>query len=264
MNIGKEIRLRRFINDYNKTLIMPLDHGVEGVFDRLSNMDKFVSQLSDKSDAFILRRGSVKNSYKSLINKSSIILRVTCTTSIEKQQTPTYESFVTSVEEAMRLGADALIATVWFGTVKENECIESFGMLADVCDRYGMPLIAEGLICQDAGLDPKGEKENIIAARTLAEEGADVVKVLYTGSPSSFEKVTNYCLVPVVTAGGDNNGTDMEFLKDVEDMMKSGAIGTSIGRNIWNRPNYLGVLNAVDGIIKKGMSAEEAYKEFLR
>lgn len=264
MSIGKEIRLKRFIDDSNKTLIMPLDHGVEGVFNRLSRMDKCIEELADKSDAFILRRGSVKNAYKSLVNKSSIILRVSCTTTIGKQPMPTYESFVASLESAIRLGADAVIATVWFGTTKENECIKSFGELADLCDRYGMPLIGESLICQDAGLDPKSEKENIAAARTLAEEGADIVKVLYTGSMESFEKVVNYSLVPVVTAGGDTSGTDMDFLQDVEDMMKAGAIGTSIGRNIWNRENYMEMLNAVDGIVKKGMNAKEAYDTFLK
>ena len=38
MDIGKEIRLRRFIDSSNKTLIMPLDHGVEGVFGKFSDM----------------------------------------------------------------------------------------------------------------------------------------------------------------------------------------------------------------------------------
>jgi len=73
MDIGKEIRLRRFIDSSNKTLIMPLDHGVEGVFGKFSDMGNFINQLADKSDAFILRKGTVKNSYKNLINKSSII-----------------------------------------------------------------------------------------------------------------------------------------------------------------------------------------------
>jgi len=264
MHVGKEIRLRRFIDDNNKTIIMPLDHGVEGVFDRIAKMDKCIEELAEKSDAFILRRGSVRNAYKSLINKSSIILRVSCTTAIKKQPMPTYESFVATLESAIRLGADAVIATVWFGTTKENECIKAFGELADLCDRYGMPLIGESLICQDSGLDPKDEKANIIAARTLAEEGADIVKVLYTGSVESFDKVINYSLVPVVTAGGDTKGTDMDFLKDVEDMMKAGAIGTSIGRNIWNRSNYIDILNAVDGIVKKGMTAKEAYETFCK
>lgn len=261
--IGKDIRLSRFVKD-GKTLIMPLDHGVEGVFDRLSNMNKFVGELANKSDAFILRRGSVKQAYRALNTKSSIILRVTCTTIIDKQPMPTYESFVTSIESAIRLGADAVVATIWFGTIKENECIENFGKLADICDRYGIPLIGESLISNDSGLDPKDERANIMAARTLAEEGADIVKVLYTGTPQGFEKIVNYSMVPVVTAGGDTNGDDLDFLIDVENMVKAGAIGTSIGRNIWNRKNPIGVLNAVDSIIKKGYDAKNAFNEFLK
>lgn len=264
MGVGKEIRLRRFINEKGKTLIMPLDHGVEGTFDKLEQMDSFVKELSCKSDAFILRRGSIKTAYKSLINKASIIMRVTCTTTVPKNDVSTYETFITGVEEGIRLGADALVATVWFGSKEENRSIEQFGHLADLCDRYEMPLIGECLIAPESGLDPKDEKANIIAARTLAEEGADIVKVLYTGSLKSFENVVNYCLVPVVTAGGDTSGTNMDFLKDVENMMKGGAIGTSIGRNIWNREDNMKILNCVDAIIKEGISAEKAFSNFMK
>lgn len=263
MNIGKEIRLSKFIQN-NKTLIMPLDHGVEGVFSKLGRMNNFVSELSEKSDAFVLRRGAIKNTYKQLINRASIILRVTCATTVEKQESPTYENFVASIEEALRLGADAVMATVWFGSVHENNSIKDFGKLAELCERYGMPLIGEPLICQDSGLDPKDEMANIIAARTLSEEGADIIKVIYTGTYDSFRNVVNYCLVPVITAGGDRSGSEIEFLTDVENMIKAGAIGTSIGRNIWNRDKHLQVLNAVDGIIKKGMTAHEAFNIFLK
>lgn len=263
MIIGKEIRLKRFINKDNRTLIMPLDHGVEGVFDKLVDMPKIISKFQSKSDAFILRRGSINKSHREL-NGKSIIMRISCLSGVAKPEMPTYESFISSIEEAIRLGADAIVATIWFGSTKENELVEAFGKLGDLCNKYGMPLIGECLIAPESGIKATDVNANIMASRTLSEEGADIVKVLYTGDKEGFKKVVDYSLVPIVTAGGDASGTDLEFLKNVEDMISAGAIGTSIGRNIWNRDNNIEILNAIDGIIKKNMTAKKAYEIFLK
>ena len=72
----------------------------------------------------------------------------------------------------------------------------SLGLIADECNKWGMPLIAM--------MYPRGENiknphdPSIIshAARIGAEAGADIVKTVYTGDTDTFKDVVKSCPVP--------------------------------------------------------------------
>ncbi len=102
-----------------------------------------------------------------------------------------------SVQEAVRLGADAVSVHVNVGAEDEDKMLYTLGRVADECDIYGMPLLAmmypRGPKIQNEH-DPKAVAH---AARIGAELGADIIKTNYTGDVDSFKAVVECCPVPV-------------------------------------------------------------------
>jgi DhnA family fructose-bisphosphate aldolase class Ia len=96
------------------------------------------------------------------------------------------------------------------------------------------------------------------AARVGAELGADIVKVVYTGSVESFAGVVEGCPVPVVIAGGAKMGSDEEIFKMVEGALQAGAAGVSIGRNAFQHDDPTRMVQAMSKMVHHNASVEEA------
>ena len=96
---------------------------------------------------------------------------------------PNHKVLVTSVEKAIQMGADAVSVHVNVGSKKEPEMLMQLGSIAEICDDWGMPLIAM--------MYPRGEKikdeydPEVIkhVSRLGAELGADLVKGVTCGAP---------------------------------------------------------------------------------
>jgi DhnA family fructose-bisphosphate aldolase class Ia len=94
-------------------------------------------------------------------------------------------------------------------------------------------------------------------ARLCVELGADLVKVNWTGDESSFAEIVGLTGVPVVVAGG-SLVSDEELLQRMEQARRAGAVGASIGRNIFEHDNPERITRAVSMIFREGASAEDA------
>jgi len=99
------------------------------------------------------------------------------------------------------------------------------------------------------------------AARLGAELGVDLVKTYYTGSVETFRRVVKACHVPVVAAGGPRKETAKEALEMVKEVMEAGAIGVTIGRNVWAHPDPVGMTKAIRKIVMQNATVTEALKE---
>ncbi len=96
------------------------------------------------------------------------------------------------------------------------------------------------------------ETPSIVAygARIGLELGADIVKVKYTGSVESFRWVVQSASpTKVVMSGGPITKTDDEFLSRVKDVLKAGAVGIAVGRNVWQRKDPLSISEKIYRII---------------
>src|SRR5207237_1362889 len=69
-------------------------------------------------------------------------------------------------------------------------------------------------------------------ARLCSELGADIVKVNWSGDQRSFGEIVRAADAPVVVAGG-TVVSDAELLARMEQAREVGAIGCSVGRNIF-------------------------------
>jgi len=259
--IGKKVRLKRIFDvKTDTTVIVPIDHGPEGWWAGIENPIQTIKLIvKGEVNGLLLRRNIAKLAIEEYVGKAALLLRVGCITPFSKEAI-VREALTSSVEEAIRLGADAVVYTVFLGGGGELDSIQEFGVLADACDYWEMPLIGEVLLVKGEVIKNPYSAEVIrVAARYIAEEGADIVKVRYTGDEESFKNVIKYCPTPVVIAGGEKTGSDLDVLKMIENAMKAGAKGICIGRNIWDRENPTEMVKAVNLIVKKKVSAEEAY-----
>ncbi|MDY6965028.1 MAG: 2-amino-3,7-dideoxy-D-threo-hept-6-ulosonate synthase [Halobacteriota archaeon] len=259
--IGKEVRIERILdNKSGNTLIVPMDHGISsGPIKGLIDMKKAVDDVAEGgADAVLLHKGIVRAGHRGYGRDVGLIIHLSASTSLGPD--PLNKVWVTTVEEAIRIGADAISVHVNVGADNEPEMLMALGETAEICSYWGVPLLAM--------MYPRGEKvksEHDVeyvkhAARAGAELGADMIKTNYTGDPDTFKEVVQGCPVPVVIAGGPKMNTDEEVLVMVRNSIDAGGRGVSIGRNIFQHKNPVKMTTAVSRIVHDNASVEEALK----
>jgi len=254
---GKKRRLKRIFRDDERTVIVPMDHGVTaGPVGGLMNMQEIINKLLRGGvDAVVLHRGVAKHVDT---GKAGLIVHLSGITKLGPD--PDNKVQVCSVEEAVRIGADAVSVHVNVGAEQEDKMLVKLGRVADDCDRYGVPLLA---MMYPRG--PKIKDQHALevvahAARLGAELGADIVKTNYTGNVETFKEVVRGCCVPVIIAGGPKVETVREVLQMVHDSIKAGGAGISIGRNVFQHENPTKMVKALSAIVHNGASVDESLK----
>ena len=127
-----------------------------------------------------------------------------------------------------------------------------------------MPLLAMVYPCGKNIKDSFDVDALKTCARVAAELGADLVKTSYTGDIDTFREVVRGAQIPVVIAGGLKMGSDLEMLQMVCDSLEAGGKGVSIGRNIFQHNDIIGITSAVSDIVLRDASVEEAAKHLTR
>lgn len=256
--IGKKIRLQRIVNkESGKMLIVPIDHGIsDGPIEGLINVKETVSMIAESgANAILMHKGLVEVGFRGSGSDLGLIVHLSAGTSLAPD--PLNKVIVTTVEEAVALGADAVSIHINVGATDTDRMMVEAGGVARDCKRFGMPLL---MMMYPRGEKIKDEKDVSVvklAARIGAELGADVVKTNYTGSKESFREVVEGCPVPVVIAGGCK-GTDREVLQMIKDAMDAGAAGVALGRNAFQHKEPKKIIQAVSLIINKGYSVNDA------
>jgi len=259
--IGKLIRLERIMNrNSGKTVILPMDHGLTmGPIEGLVDMKKIIDEaVGGGANAVILHKGIVRSGHRSSGRDIGLIIHLTGSTSLSPA--PNAKVDVCSVEEAIKLGADAVSVHINLGDSSDGEMLRHFGEVSRKCQEWGMPLLAMMYTRGDKIKNQFDVKCVKHAARVGAELGADIVKVNYTGSPKSFKEVVQGCPVPVVIAGGEKLETEMDLWEMIEGALSAGAAGVSIGRNIFQHKNPSRLIKAIGKIVHEGLPIKDAVK----
>jgi class I fructose-bisphosphate aldolase len=261
--IGKQIRLERILNrDTHRTVVVPMDHGTTvGPIAGLEDMRATVARMvNGGANAILMHKGMVSAGHRGGGRDVGLIVHLSAGTTLSPD--PNAKVPVCTVEEAVRLGADAVSIHVNLGASTDVEMLRDFGETSRTCATWGMPLLA---MIYTRG--PKIESEYDVryikhAARVGAELGADIVKVNYPGSPDSFQEVVAGCPVPVVIAGGEKLESDADLLQMVADSVAAGGAGASIGRNAFQHADPEGMVRAISMVVHEGASVAAA-KHFL-
>ena len=257
MNTGKTRRLRKIIQNDNRTVIVPMDHGVTiGPISGITNMQTITDQLVKGGvDAILVHKGIAK---RIDTKDAGLIVMLSGMSNLSPNLNSKVQ--VCSVQEAIRIGADAVSVHVNVGAQDEDKMLQNLGKVAEECEAFGLPLLAM--------MYPRGPKipdehapEMVAhAARIGAELGADIIKTNYTGTIESFKAVVESCPVPVLIAGGPKCKSLQEVLQTTSDALKAGVAGLSIGRNVFQCDRPTQISKALCAIVHKGATVEQALK----
>ena len=259
--IGKAIRLERIINrDSGRTVIVPMDHGVTvGPIRGLENMARTVDNVvNGGATAIVIHKGIVAAGHRRSGKDVGLIVHLSASTSLGPD--PNAKVDVAEVEEAIRLGADAVSVHVNLGAPTEMEMLRGLGRVGRKCTDWGMPLLAMMYTRGEKIKNQFDVKYVKHAARVGAEVGADIVKVVYTGSVRSFREVVQGCPVPVVIAGGEKMESEKELLEMVAASLRAGGAGVSIGRNVFQHRRPMRMVAAIGAVVHEKKSAAAALR----
>jgi predicted phospho-2-dehydro-3-deoxyheptonate aldolase len=259
--VGKEIRLERIIDrNSHKTVIVPMDHGVTvGPIEGLADMRETVSKVvAGGANAILMHKGMVRAGHRGTGRDVGLIIHLSAGTAISPD--PNAKELVCTVEEAIKLGADAVSIHINLGAETDKEMLKQLGHISNRCLKWQMPLVAM-MYTRGPKIKDEFDVKNVkLAARVGAELGADIVKVPYTGSIDSFTDVVEGCPVPVVIAGGPKMDSDEDIFKMVDGALGAGAAGLSIGRNAFQHEKPDKIIEALCKMVHEGASVEEAVK----
>ena len=263
LNTGKRARLRRILFHHGQrngtALFLPYDQGLEhGPRDFAPNPGsadpRYIMRLamSGPFNGVAVQIGLAEKFYWEYAGELPLILKLNGKTEIppdDEALSPVHAS----VEDAVRLGADAVGYTLYVGTPAAERDFAQYRQIRADAERLGMPLVVWAYP-RGSAIEAKGGRDSLYAvdyaARTASELGADVVKVNFphpektTGVPPYDAKVPPQQAIEAVVgsanrtlllvSGGSRDGDDA-MLEKAELSMAAGATGLIFGRNVWQR-----------------------------
>lgn len=263
--LGKEVRMNRLVNPKSdKMMAITVDHAISrgiapmtGLHSIQDTIDKIIA---GRPNAMTMTKGIAEHCMWEHAGKTSILLKCSSYAPVH----PTYDISFGSVDEAIRMGADAVsIGAMTLGDFQDKQFAE-IGKFSEECMAKGMPLIGH--------VYPKGESvakdkqtawENIAyCCRSAAELGIDIIKTTYTGDPDTMAKVVACCPSRVVIQGGDSCKTLDDYLNMTKEAMDCGVGGVTMGRFVWDYSDITALVVALRYIIHEGYSVKMA-KELL-
>lgn len=277
LSLGKRTRLHRMLYEYGpgggRLLILPIDHGVEhGPIDFFPNPPSadpdYQWRLAKEGgySGIALHIGLAEKYMYDYAGDVPLILKLNGRPHIPPNDRP-LSAQDARVEDAVRLGADAVGYTLYVGSPRQDEDFVQLMEIRAECERYGMPLVVWSYPRGEA-IERKGGRDSIYAvdyaARLATELGADVVKLNVPAfrdpqneeSPGPYrelyeewkdldeneayrravEKVTASAGKTLVLFSGGSKVSDEDLLTKARICVEGGATGLIFGRNMWQRP----------------------------
>jgi len=250
VNAGKQVRLNRIFSSDQRAVVVAMDHGLPGMkpLGHLSQPGELINKVKKGGADGILTTPGIVEKFASEIGELGLIIR------LDGAATTLRDSFgamqlVSSVEDALCLGADAVAVMGFCGTDDEGNSLKTLGAVAKECRTLGVPLVAE-MLPFGFGADPSID-QIALAARIGAELGADIIKTKYQGPPDLYQKVTEECFAPILILGGGARASKDSLLDEVREAVSVGVAGVAMGRNIWQSGDVVGktqeIVKAVHG-----------------
>jgi len=265
-NVGKRVRMSRILPD-GKGVVFAFDHGVEHgpkdfPPDRVDARVIIEKVVEAGVDAIMMLPGIARLTHDIWGGRVAVIIKVTSKTNLRPREERLRQSVFGYVEDAIALGADAVAATVYWGSQYEDEMLERWFAVRSAAEAYGLPCLQLAYPRGPAISNMYDVEVVRYGARAAAESGADLIKTYFTGSRETFAEVVKAASgVPVLMSGGPSRPKPLDFLRDVQAVMLAGGKGVVVGRNVFQHRDPVGMARAIIKVVHEGIDPEEAVKE---
>ena len=264
---GKRTRLRRLLFEFgpgNGTLLfLPIDQGIEhgprDFFPNPASKDpEYQFHLAAEAgySAIACQIGLASKYYPDYAGQVPLILKINGKTDIPSSD-DALSPLNGSVEDAVRLGADAVGYTLYVGSPRQDDDLGQLRQVRQDCDRFGMPLIVWAYP-RGSAIEAKGGQKTFYAidyaARMAMEQGADVVKLnlpqidpandkltpapyneMEVSQEEAVRQVVQSAGRSLVVLSGGSRVDDEHLLRQTRFIMEAGGSGVIYGRNVWQR-----------------------------
>lgn len=267
MGLGKTVRLNRlFGHPSGRLCSVAVDHFLgyhTGMHPGLADLPKTIAAIvAGKPDAVTMNKGVALGCWGDYAGKIPLIVQ-----SLTARPDDTADEFIALPEDAVRLGADAFATCSFVRGATEAAHIRRVADFVRQAEVWDMPVILHTYprVFSSHGVDISYTPEDIAwAVRCGIEVGVDVIKTPYCGDVASYAQIVRSCPVPLVAAGGPKARTLAEALVMAGEVMQSGALGMTIGRNIWGASDITAAVRAFKAVIHEGVSPQTAEETVAR
>lgn len=252
-------RMHNLLMKDGRSFILAIDHAAMMPSPDLNDPGHVIREaVAGGVDGFLATYGLIKN-FKADFGNAGLILRADGgASSLRKPMSPL--SLVYGPEDAVRIGADAMLCMGYPGSTDNEQTLEYLAELCAEGDRLGLPIGAEMLpygFEKHEGIDTRSVENMLFACRQGVELGADFIKAEYVGG-ERFREVTESCYAPILVLGGAKAKSDEEIFAGIRGALDSGAKGIIMGRNIYRQQNIAQMCAAIAALVHDNISVAEA------
>jgi 2-amino-4,5-dihydroxy-6-oxo-7-(phosphonooxy)heptanoate synthase len=181
------------------------------------------------ADAVVVHKGRARLIDPELLVDSALIVHLSASTAHAPDSNA--KVLVGDVEEALRLGADAVSVHVNIGSDTEAAQLVDLGTVAGACDRWGVPLLAMVYPRGPRVATPSRPELVAHVVNIAADLGADIVKTVAAAPVARMADVVTSSPIPVVVAGGP--GTQTSLYDFAVQALAVGCRGLAAGRRVF-------------------------------
>ena len=249
-------RLDRIIGPDGRAVIIALDHGlIDGPCLGFERPGETIAAVVAGGPDAILTSYGIASTFAAELEGVGLILRSDGSESnLGTPSTGSVGQFF-GVEDALRVGADALVVTALPGSPTEAATLRNLAHTISEAHQSHLPVMAEMV---PGGFDSppelRGGDAVAFASRLGAELGADIIKAPFC---EDFLRVTSSTFAPVVILGG-SKGSEAATLANIKDAVDAGAAGVAMGRNVFQSKNPTAMTRAVAAVVHDRASVEDA------
>ena len=249
---GKKLRLNRFrYRDSNHGLIVPLDHGLTvGPLPGIQSVREISGWIGNPAICgVIVHKGMAERLAEARqLDGLGVMIHLNGMTSLAAS--PDTKNHLTTVESAVRLGADGVSFQINFDGTNDRHNLQCMGQVVDEASRFALPVLA--MVYDKVQADEEtaiGRLRHLI--RAAIEMGCDAVKIAPPGNVTCLPRLLSGLAedIPIFLAGGAL-GSMQELCQLTRVAIEAGAVGLCVGRNVFQRPDGAELLSALCAILQ--------------
>jgi len=251
-SVAKRIRWSHFVDRRcGRGIIVPIDHGLSiGPVEGLDSLEQVAGWMGHPGiTGIIAHKGMVERlAGRGLLRGFGVMVHLNGMTSLAPE--PDRKERLTSIEAALRLGADAVSLQLNFDGTNDAHNLTQLGEVVDEAARYGLPVLTM-LYDKVPGDGPEQRLARLRhLMRACVELGTDALKLAAPEDlrlmPALLECIREH--TAVFFAGGAKRSEE-EVLLLAREVVACGATGLCVGRNIFQRPSALATLTRLQELV---------------